>query len=56
MSSIWLDNKTPVISIPHISGAANGAKAKVLNNPKYENVKAKGNEKLAYILLGRMTQ
>jgi hypothetical protein len=56
MSGIWLDNKTPVISIPHISGAANGAKAKVLNNPKYENVKAKGNQKLAHILLGRMTQ
>ena len=27
---IWLDGKTPVVSIPHISGAANGAKAKVL--------------------------
>lgn len=55
MSTIWLDGKTKIFSIPHISGAANGAKAKLLNNPKYENIKAKGNKKLAFILLEGMS-
>jgi len=49
--NIWSDKKTKLISIPHISKSANGAKAKILNNPKYKNVLGSNNEKYANILL-----
>ena len=54
MSGTWLDGVTKIVSIPHISGAANGAKSKLLKNSKYENIQAKGNKKLAHILLSEI--
>jgi len=48
---LW-NNKTQIISLPHISGAANGSKQKLISNPKYETIKTKyQNEKIASILL-----
>lgn len=47
----WFDTYTRIISIPHISGAANGAKTKILSNPKYKSIPGKNNEKLANIVL-----
>jgi hypothetical protein len=49
------NNQTPIISAPHISGAANGAKALVLNNPAYKHLEGKyQNEKLAKIILSQL--
>ncbi len=49
------NNQTPIISAPHISGAAIGAKALVLNNPAYEHLEGKyQNEKLAKIIIEKL--
>ena len=40
-----------LIMVPHISGAANGAKAPILNNPLYKNVVGKNNMKYAQIII-----
>lgn len=48
---VWTDTVKKIISIPHISGAANGAKAKILSNAKYNSVSGANNEKLANIVL-----
>jgi hypothetical protein len=40
-----------IIMVPHISGAANGAKSPILNNPMYRDVKGKNNEKYANIII-----
>ncbi len=46
------NNLTPIISLPHISGSANGAKSKILNNPKFSTIKGKlQNERFAKILM-----
>ena len=49
--AVWTDTAKKIISIPHISGAANGAKVKILSNPKYKSVLGANNEKLANIVL-----
>ena len=41
-------NPTPIISIPHISGAANGTSSKILN--KYPEISGTKNEKLAKLV------
>ena len=47
----------PIISSPHISGAANGAKSKILNNIKYSDIKAKyQNERLAMIITKKIDE
>jgi hypothetical protein len=47
--------KVPVIALPHISGAANGAKSSILNNPKYSGIEANfQNQKLAKIVLSNL--
>ena len=43
--------KIKVISIPHISGAANGSKTLILNNDMWKNILGKNIEKYAYIIL-----
>ncbi len=43
--------KTKIISIPHISGAANGAKSKIIKNPKYNDVVGENTVKLAGIVI-----
>ena len=48
---LW-NNKTKIISLPHISGAANGSKQKLVKNTKYDDINTKyQNEKIASILL-----
>lgn len=47
----WFDTSTKIISIPHISGAAHGAKAQILSNTEYKSIPGKNNEKLASIVL-----
>jgi hypothetical protein len=46
-----LDNGCSLVMIPHISGAANGSKAPILNNPKYAFVRGVNNGKYANIIL-----
>jgi hypothetical protein len=43
--------KPKVISIPHISGAANGAKSLILNNKMWKNIPGKNIEKYTNIIL-----
>lgn len=51
LQSYYWNKSIPIISSPHISGAANGAKSKILNNEKYSEIKAKyQNERLAMII------
>jgi len=45
------NRKTKIISIPHISGAANGAKSKILKNTKYSDVAGDNTIKLAGIII-----
>ena len=40
-----------VIMVPHISGAANGAKSKILKNDDYRHIDGTGNSKYASIIL-----
>ncbi len=40
-----------LLMVPHISGAANGSKAPILNNPKYASVRGVNNGKYANIIL-----
>jgi hypothetical protein len=47
----WIDNKTKILSIPHISGAANGAKSKIIKNLRYSHINGSQNEKLAKIII-----
>lgn len=45
----------PILSSPHISGAANGAKAALLANPRYRDMSgAYQNERLAHIVLSHL--
>lgn len=45
-------NNIKIVSIPHISGSANGSKSKILKNPKYQAIPAKyQNEKMARVVL-----
>lgn len=48
--------KTKIISIPHISGAANGAKSKILKNIKYSDVAGDNTVKLAGIVIKNIKQ
>lgn len=43
--------KTKIVSIPHISGAANGVKSKIIKNPKYNDVSGENTVKLAGIVI-----
>lgn len=60
----WTDeiNKTKtrsgieVVMVPHISGAANGTKAPILNNPAYADVSGKNSERYAEIILKALKQ
>lgn len=47
----WIDKKTKIISIPHISGAANGAKTDILGNMNYKNLYGTNTERLAKIVI-----
>ena len=44
-------NGIDVVMVPHISGAANGAKAPILKNPAYEGISGKNNVKYAQIII-----
>lgn len=45
----------PILASPHISGAANGTKASILNNPKFANISGRyQNERLAKIILSQL--
>ena len=46
-----LENGCSLVMVPHISGAANGSKAPILNNPKYASVTGVNNGKYANIIL-----
>ena len=49
----WTDTKTKLISIPHISGSANGAKTKIINN--FEECKPANKQKmLTYFIEKRL--
>jgi hypothetical protein len=51
---LW-KNETKIIASPHISGAANGAKSSILNNPKYQHICGKyQNERLAKIAIQQL--
>ncbi len=51
----WKD--IPAIASPHISGAANGAKSKIINNNKYDYIHAGyQNAKLAFIIIELLNQ
>ncbi len=43
-----------LVMVPHISGAANGAKAPILNNENYNLIEGKNNEKYARIILKKL--
>lgn len=47
----WIDKETKILSIPHISGAANGAKSKIISNLRYRKISGSQNEKLAKIII-----
>ena len=47
----WIDKETKILSIPHISGAANGAKSKIISNLRYRKMSGSQNEKLAKIII-----
>jgi hypothetical protein len=49
-------NGIKVVMVPHISGAANGAKAKVLRNPKFSHLPGINNEKYANVILSRLKE
>lgn len=55
-SKQWKDGRTRIISVPHIANTANGAKAAILANPKYESVGGANNEKLANIVLAALKE
>lgn len=45
----------PILASPHISGAANGTKAAILNNPEFANISGRyQNERLANIILNHL--
>jgi len=44
-------NGIDVVMVPHISGAANGTKAPILNNPAYDGISGKNNVKYAQIII-----
>jgi hypothetical protein len=46
-----LENGGSLVMVPHISGAANGSKAPVLNNLKYKDIPGNNNTKYANIIL-----
>lgn len=48
--------KVNIVSIPHISGAANGAKSKILKNTKYNDIEGENTEKLARIVIKNIKQ
>ncbi len=49
------NNQTPIISAPHISGAANGTKAAILNNPYFAAIPGKyQNERLARMVIEKL--
>jgi hypothetical protein len=51
---LW-NNSIPLIASPHISGAANGAKAKIVSNERYKNLNGLvQNERLANIVLAHI--
>jgi len=43
-----------LVMVPHISGAANGAKAPILNNENYSKIEGKNNEKYARIIMKKI--
>jgi hypothetical protein len=45
-----------IISSPHISGAANGAKSYLLNNLKYQNILEDGTKKMAKIIISKIKE
>jgi len=47
----WIDDKTKIISIPHISGSANGAKSKIIKSLRYSHINGSQNEKLAKVII-----
>lgn len=49
-------NGIKVLMVPHISGAANGAKAKVLRNPKFSQLPGINNAKYAHVILSTLKQ
>ncbi len=50
------EDKIPLLALPHISGAANGAKATFVNDEKFTFIESKTwNEKLARIALHQLT-
>lgn len=50
-----LENGCSLLMVPHISGAANGSKAPILNNPKYAWVTGVNNGKYANIILSELS-
>jgi hypothetical protein len=52
---INLENKCSLVLAPHISGAANGSKAPILSNLKYQEIPGKNNTKYANIILSILT-
>lgn len=50
-----LENGCSLVMVPHISGAANGSKAPILNNPKYASVTGVNNGKYANIILNELS-
>ncbi len=50
-----LENGCSLVMIPRISGAANGSKAPILNNPKYASVIGVNNGKYANIILDELS-
>ena len=46
-----LENGCSLVMVPHISGAANGSKAPILNNVSYHDIPGNNNTKYANIIL-----
>jgi hypothetical protein len=51
-----LENGCSLVMVPHISGAANGSKAPILNNESYQDIPGKNNTKYANIILERLSK
>lgn len=49
--STYTKNCVKLVMVPHISGAANGAKVGIINNPAYGEISGSGNRKYAQAVL-----
>jgi hypothetical protein len=50
------DNGCSLVMVPHISGAANGSKAPILNNVSYQDIPGNNNTKYANIILKELVK